>query len=548
MKALTSFYTVILCCFACQVFSQAISTGTPQLNFGSAYENAPDSVQLLISNTLNRTVHVNGIRFYDTYGVPAFSASEQNFSIAPTSSHSIWIKFSPRHNIFHNSEMVIVNDGLMGYLNVDLVGQGKYSDTYYDSSENYSEEALKSALHNLTGVGYVALGYNIGRDSMFMYVDNKRVNGQGAAQNTIECIYTGREAIGYTDRTDCQTNFSFNTEHTFPQSFFNSLEPMKSDLHHLFPTDDVANNYRGDNPFGIVTGATLWAVGGSKATNSLFEPRDAQKGVAARALMYFVLRYQNYSNFLNSQESILRTWHHDFPVTQIEKVRNDNINLVQHNRNPFVDYPQFIERINSLSSNSVAPVIKSIDLTEDTIVYGFVQQGTPVVFHYVIVNNGNAAVQFSNFSLSQAELTFQSGGSNTTLAPGEALALDIKLITTNSDSIHAFLNFNTDDPGHQSVAVPVYANDSVLNGIAELEEEEVTIFPNPAVNELKIKRHHLQVNQIRIYDSIGRIAGEFVIKDKSEEITLNISDLQEGIYFIGIYEGEKIFFRKMVKD
>ena len=546
MKTPALFYTALLCCLAGRVYPQAI-TASPQLNFGTAFENAPDSVQLAISNTLNRTVNVNGIKFYDTYGVPAFSATEQNFSIAPSSSYSIWIKFSPRHNIFHNSEMVIVNDGLLGYLNVDLIGQGKYSKAYYDSSENYSEEALKTALHNLTGTGYVALGYNIGRDSMFMWLDNKRTNGQGAAQNTIECIYTGREAVGYTDRSDCQTNFSFNTEHTFPQSFFNSLEPMKSDLHHIFPTDDVANNYRGDNPFGIVSGATLWAAGGSKATSSLFEPRDAQKGVAARALMYFVLRYQNYSNFLNSQESILRTWHHDFPATQIEEDRNDDIDLIQHNRNPFVDYPQFIERITSLSTTSVAPVVKSIDLAEDTIIYGFVPQGVPVVFHYVIVNQGNSPVQFSNFSLSQPGLTFQSGGSNTSLAAGEALPLDIKLIASNTDSIHAFLNFNTDDSAHLSVSVPIFANDSVLNAIQEEEKEEVNVFPNPAGNALWIMNGKNNMNAVRVYDSMGRNVLEYQRKDRLEEMVLDISSLQKGIYFIAFSEGEKIFFRKLVK-
>src|SRR6185295_4028554 len=187
----------------------------------------------------------------------------------------------------------------------------------------------------VTGNGYISLGYNLARDSMFMWFDNKKTNGQGASQNTLECIYTGREAIGYTSRSDCQTNFSFNTEHTFPQSLFASNEPMRSDLHHLFPTDDASNNERADNPFGIVTNAT-WSVGGSKSNRSIFEPRDQQKGATARAMMYFVLRYQNYNSFFTSQESILRTWHQNFPNTQIERTRNDDIYGMQHNRNPFV--------------------------------------------------------------------------------------------------------------------------------------------------------------------------------------------------------------------
>ncbi len=547
MKNKFIFLSAILVFHVAQIFSQALTVSSPQLNFGTAFENAPDSLQLTISNSLNRDVSVNEIRFYDTYGVPAFSASEQNFIITSSSSYNIWVKFSPRHNIFHNSEMVIMNDGLRGYTNVDLNGQGVYSNSYYDSTENLSEENLKTVLHNITGTGYVSLTYNPGRDSMFMSIDNKKVNGQGDTVNTIECIYTGREAVGYIDRTDCQTNFSFNTEHTFPQSFFASAEPMKSDLHHLFPTDDAANNYRADNPFGIVTSPT-WSVGGSKATTTLFEPRDEQKGKAARALMYFVLRYQNYSNFFTPQESILRTWHHDFPPDTIEQKRNNDIGLVQHNRNPFVDYPQFIERINSISSTSVAPTIKSIDLTQDTIIYGFVQQGTPAVFHFVIVNNGNTDVQFSNFTLSQPELSFQSGGANSTLAAGEALTLDLKLLAQNNDSIHAFLNFNTDDPSHSSVSVPVYVNDSVFSNVNEIEGGEFEVFPNPVKDKLIIHDSQFQGNrcQLKLFDTMGReiFAKEF----SSVNCELSASNLLSGIYFLKITSGEKIFFRKFVKE
>jgi hypothetical protein len=534
-------------CCAGKGFSQALTVSTPQLIFGTVFENAPDSMQLTINNTLNRVVNVNGIEFYNTYGVPAFSASEQNFSIAPASSYSVWIRFSPRHNIFHNSEMVIVNDGLRGYECVDLKGQGAYSNAYYNSSENFSEEALKTALTNLTGIGYTSLGYNIARDSMFMFLDNKKLNGQGAAQNTLECIYTGREAIGYTDRSDCQSNHSFNTEHTFPQSYFNSLEPMKSDLHHLFPTDDLANNYRGDNPYGIVTGATIWAVGGSKATSSLFEPRDAQKGAAARALMYFVLRYQNYNGFFTSQEAILRTWHRDFPVGIIDKKRNDDISLIQHNRNPFIDYPQFIERITSITSTSVAPVVKSLDFLQDTIIYGYVQQGIPSVFHFVFVNDGNTTVQLSGFSLSHPALSFQSGGSGGSLAPGEAWDVYIQLITADNDPLQAFLEFNTDDPLHLSVSVPIYANDSVFDFVNEPMEAAISIFPVPAANELNITGKWTGMHTITAYDVPGRWVLELESQGPMRH-TLDVSPLPPGIYVVKIKCGEKNFFRKFLKE
>ena len=67
----------------------------------------------------------------------------------------------------------------------DLIGQGRYSKSYYSATENKEEELLKDAIQTLTGNGYVSLGYNTARDKMFMIIDNQAVNGQGASQNTL---------------------------------------------------------------------------------------------------------------------------------------------------------------------------------------------------------------------------------------------------------------------------------------------------------------------------------------------------------------------------
>jgi hypothetical protein len=438
---------------------------------------------------------------------------------------------------------------LRGYASVNLTGQGKYSNTYYDSTENLAEENLKTSLHAITGIGYDTLGYNLARDSMFMWLDNQRTNGQGATVNTLEGIYTGILATGYTSRTDCQTTFSFNTEHTFPQSLFSSLEPMKSDLHHLFPTDDASNNYRANNPFGVVTNPT-WSSGGSIGITTLFEPRDQQKGATARAMMYFVLRYQNYNNFFTSQESILRTWHHDFPPAQVERKRNQDIHTIQHNRNPFVDYPQFIDRINSISNFSMAPVLPSLDLTEDTIMYGFVAQGVPVIFHYVIVNNGNTDVHFTNFNLSNPGiLSFQAGGNDTVISPGDALGLDIRLIAASQNPIHDSLTFLTDVPSFNNVSIPVYANDPLVSHIHETGKEFFSVFPNPANKLMMILYPLLDENmELRISDSAGKEVMNFGILKNTSSHLLDISSLSKGIYFLQTTGNKNFPVQKFIRQ
>ncbi|MFM9051032.1 MAG: endonuclease, partial [Bacteroidota bacterium] len=371
LRILSSLVLFSLCSWpVVSLRAQALTASVSQLDFGVVTELSPDSLPLTLTNTLNRPVTVINLRFYNSYGAPAFSCRYNWFFIPAGGTATCWIRFSPRHNVYHNSELVIEDDGLRGPLRIDLVGQGRYSKSYYANTENLEEEPLKNAFRTLLALDYDTLGYVTGRDSMFMQIDNLARNGQGATQNTIESCYTGALAVGYVDRTDCQNRFSFNTEHTFPQSFFNSLEPMRSDLHHLYACDDLSNNQRGNNPFGIVNNNIIWSGGGSKSDGSFFEPRDAQKGKAARSLLYFVLRYQDYSGFVQPQETLLRTWHIAFPPGVTEQRRNDDIFTNQRNRNPFIDYPQFIDRIRSVTTLSVAPLSASLDLPVDTIVYG----------------------------------------------------------------------------------------------------------------------------------------------------------------------------------
>ncbi|HYE77662.1 MAG TPA: endonuclease, partial [bacterium] len=316
--------------------AQTLTVSGPQISFGTTTELAPVARTLTVSNPTASPITVTDAHLFGTYGQPAFGVTPATFTVAPGGSQTITVTFAPLHNIAHNSELVLVTDRL-GAVRVDLLGQGHYSRSYYNNTENLSEQALLDALKQITTAGHNALGYNTGRDRMFMTIDNKRVNGQGASVNTLECIYTGRQITGYTSRSAAQ-NQGFNTEHTWPQSLFSSANPMQSDLHHLFPTDDAANNSRSNNPFGIATqpyrNDNINAPS-HLGNNNRYEPRDPQKGRTARAMLYFVTRYQNYSGYFNSQQSILRQWHHQFPVTQVDRRRNDDVLTAQGNRNPF---------------------------------------------------------------------------------------------------------------------------------------------------------------------------------------------------------------------
>ena len=390
---------------------------------------------------------------------PAFVVSDTDLTLEPQEAFRFWIKFFPRHNISHNSEVVIDLDGRMtsiyGSLSIDVTGLGKYPDPYYSSTQNKSEEALKQAISQLIS-GHTDLGYSGARDRMFMLIDNQRVNGQGAGQNTLEGVYTGTLCKGYSDRQDAQSTCNFNTEHTFPQGHFNSNSPMRGDLHHLFPTTVNSNSRRGNNPFGYVQNP-IWQKGGSKQGSNLFEPRDAQKGDAARALFYFVLRYQDYGNFVRGQEQVLREWHELFPPDAVDLQRNNDIEQYQGNRNPFIDHPEFLERIHSLTQLSQAPQEPELYLVEDTV--DIEVHAGQYDYDYVIVNRGNSNLVLHQVEFDDAvqEYNLYDESFPDTIFPGEAHAIEIAMFLQTNQATDTML-LETNDPDQPMIRVPLKMN------------------------------------------------------------------------------------------
>lgn len=199
------------------------------------------------------------------------------------------------------------------------------------------------------------LGYSEARIAMYSTIDVEGGN--------IECVYSGF--------TQPATFNSFpnpiNTEHTVPQSFFDSELPMRSDIHHLFPTHGDANNDRGNLPFGEVVDlqADSWLIGsaGNYSSssdvpsseiedysevyfNNSFEPREENKGNIARAVFYFYTMYATdtepgYEDISSAGNlNTLYSWHVMDPPDAIEIERDEEVQDVQGNYNPYIRMPE----------------------------------------------------------------------------------------------------------------------------------------------------------------------------------------------------------------
>ncbi len=83
-------------------------------------------------------------------------------------------------------------------------------------------------------------------------------------------------------------------------------------------------------------------------------------------------------------------------------------------------------------------------------------------------------------------------------------------------------------------------------GVKEIREEDVTIFPVPAMNELNIAVGE-QIDLIRLFDATGRL----VIEEKPIHypIHLDLSMLSAGVYQVVLYNSnpQKLFSKSISK-
>jgi endonuclease I len=250
---------------------------------------------------------------------------------------------------------------------------------YYADAEGSTGYALKTALHNIiknhTAQGYSAIWgfYNVYELDNYYENDGSILDiysEKPSAADSYVYAASSNQCGSYNSEADC-----YNREHSFPRSWFGgAIEPMNSDIHHIFASDGFVNSKRSSYPYGEVGSASFVSTNGSQLGSAaagtgysgvVFEPIDEFKGDVARAYFYMATRYQDqlaswqnnsseanaalngsttqvFENWLLQR---LKQWHQQDPVSQKERDRNDAAYQYQGNRNPFIDHPQFVTEI-----------------------------------------------------------------------------------------------------------------------------------------------------------------------------------------------------------
>lgn len=236
---------------------------------------------------------------------------------------------------------------------------------YYNSAQGLTGEQLQSALHNIID-GHQQQSYN-SLWSHFYHTDRK---SNGKVWDMYSDLPGGTPPYEFSFYSDQCGNYSgenscYNREHSWPKSWFNEASPMQTDLFHIYPTDGYVNSRRSNYPYGEVENPTWTSLNGSKvgmntagwSGSMVFEPIDAYKGDLARTYFYMSVRYYGQDGSWDENEMVegaqikpgaldmLLQWHTADPVSQKEIDRNNAIYDIQHNRNPFIDHPEYAQNI-----------------------------------------------------------------------------------------------------------------------------------------------------------------------------------------------------------
>jgi serine protease len=245
----------------------------------------------------------------------------------------------------------------------DLTKVISTKDQYYKEADGKGGADLKKALNQIITANHKKLTYKEAYNAL-EYTDEDPNNHEN-----IILFYTGRSQPKKI-RSQFDSKDGWNREHVWPKSKgfkAKSNNYAYTDLHHLRPTDTSVNSSKGNKDLdngGINNKEAIE----TKSDRDSWEPRDDIKGDTARMMFYMAVRYEgtggkydnydlelvDYTGTESSKEnfdgrygklSTLLEWHVQDPVDDAERSRHEKVYEIQGNRNPFIDYPEWVSYI-----------------------------------------------------------------------------------------------------------------------------------------------------------------------------------------------------------
>lgn len=274
------------------------------------------------------------------------------------------------------------------------IASGSTPGGYYSRVNTSSASQLRCSLHK-TIRNHTAYPYSASTTDTWDILELADEDPNNAAR--ILDVYRNRSYLKGSERAGTGTGITYNREHTWPNSLgFGSATGDKglpyapyTDTHMLYLSDTNYNSDRGNKPYaactkaggcgertteanngrgggsGVYPGNSNW-VQGPDGNGGSFETWGHRKGDMARAVLYMAIRYEGGVDSRGQGEpdleltddrskivmtssspaymgllSTLLSWHQADPPDAAERERNEVIFGFQHNRNPFIDHPEW---------------------------------------------------------------------------------------------------------------------------------------------------------------------------------------------------------------
>ncbi len=244
---------------------------------------------------------------------------------------------------------------------------------YYSGTDELYADNLKSVLHNKIN-NHVRFPYTSNSTDVWDIL--KKTDRDPNNSSNVILLYTNYSVNA---AQEYNGGNGWNREHVWAKShgFPNKSDTAYTDVHHLRPSDIATNTRRGDKDFDY--GGSSTSPKDNRYDNDSWEPRDEIKGDIARMMLYMTVRYEggNYDlelvDYVSSsgpnfgKKSVLLEWNRLDPVSEFERNRNRVIYSYQKNYNPFVDHPEFADRI----YNSDKLIIEKAEQVGDNLLLSF---------------------------------------------------------------------------------------------------------------------------------------------------------------------------------
>lgn len=533
------------------------------LAFGDVFTGDSLSLQLTLGNTGNTPLYLRAI-----------SCSEDDFrvvniptEIAPGAQSVCSVRFRPGQNIRYDARLLIRLRESDRDTVLHLTGSGRLANSYYSASYNLWGADLKQALHNIIK-DHVEFPYSSSQTDVWDIL--RETDEDPNNSNNVLLLYSG---WSYAKNNNGGGASNWNREHVWAKSHpgFGTNPPAGTDVHHLRPTDVTVNSARGSLDFD--NGGSLYTDGDGATScrydDDSWEPRDAVKGDVARMMYYMTVRYEGEEGYdlelvdrtgtsgpVFGKRSTLYNWHVSDPPDDFERRRNEIIyTKYQKNRNPFIDFPEFADRLPSVSGVEDHHLDGRLFTIRDTVVFNTTPPGEAAVFLVKLINTGGGPLNITSvttegpFAVSPGNLSLdaESVGTLSVSFSGQSL----------SGTYTGRLHINSDDPFEPQITRELKVRVQQPTALEPRVGSPPTrltlygVFPNPFNPDTRLRFYMPETGALtlKIYDTRGREVFRrvwSVLSGGLHSIPLRFDRHAAGVYFYRLNDRRAIRTGKMI--